>query len=171
MTDKAAIHAEFEEAKPVKTRKVLQIVCEVPMERADEALEALGGFPIPGQSRPVAIALLKAEITDNETAEWPQAKRNMVQRSGIMRNDKGFQDYVLNGWPRVWNHPRHQEAEPSERAAYFIRTYCGVSSCRDLDPHGESGQRFRNLMVSYEASEQGRSDSALLDQRDRRQTG
>lgn len=170
MTDKAVTRAEFVKVNPVPTRKCAQFICEVPEEMVDQALAALGGWPQQGHSRPVAIALLKAETTTAEQTEgtegWSEAKRRMVKNSGILRNEPAFQDYVLRGWPKVWNHPRQDGQPPEERAAHFIRTQCGVTSCRDLDPDGESGLRFSQLITRFHNDQHGRSDPDLMRQRE-----
>ena len=40
----AAIKATFSDFKLIKTRKVAQLVMEIPVEQADAALKALGGL-------------------------------------------------------------------------------------------------------------------------------
>ena len=67
MIDPAVIAACFSDFRLVKGRKVYQIVCEVPMERANAALAALGGLPNPHYERWVAIAPLaeKPQGTDS----------------------------------------------------------------------------------------------------------
>ena len=57
MSDLAVIKAEFTDYRPVKTRKVLQLVFEVPAEQQDLVFKALG-YPMLGESRWVAIAKL-----------------------------------------------------------------------------------------------------------------
>jgi hypothetical protein len=64
-----AILATFSEVKIIKTRSVMQIVCEIPIDQADEALRILGGIPQPAEERWVGIALSKPErkaITAND---------------------------------------------------------------------------------------------------------
>lgn len=65
MSDARAIKATFTEWRMVKTRKVLQLVLEVPLEQQGEVLTRLGP-PIPDQEKWVAIALLdpKAQLKD-----------------------------------------------------------------------------------------------------------
>lgn len=57
MTAPAAFKATFD-FRLVKGRKVAQIVVEVPIEEADNALKALGGIPRPDLERWVAVARL-----------------------------------------------------------------------------------------------------------------
>jgi hypothetical protein len=58
MTDKAAIKAAYCDLRPVRTRKVLQLILEVPPEQAQLVTDALG-WPSPGQEGWVALARLK----------------------------------------------------------------------------------------------------------------
>jgi hypothetical protein len=58
MTDEAAFRATFCNLKNIAGRKVMQVICEVPVEQADVVLDALG-WPDPANPRWVAIALLK----------------------------------------------------------------------------------------------------------------
>lgn len=53
----AALIANFAEYRLIKTRGVLALIVEVPVERQAEAFAALG-FPQPGQEIPVAVARL-----------------------------------------------------------------------------------------------------------------
>lgn len=59
MTDAAAIQGDYADFKIVRTRKVCQIVVEVPIERAGEVFERIG-MPDPGGGKPCAIALIQA---------------------------------------------------------------------------------------------------------------
>lgn len=69
MTDHCIIRADFSAARVVAGRKILALTFEVPIEEADTALARLGGFPQPGSSRWVAIALLQAEGGTKELGE------------------------------------------------------------------------------------------------------
>lgn len=168
MTDRAVIHAEFEEAKPVKTRKCLQIICEVPMERADEALEALGGFPIPGQSRPVAIALLKpgtqaTEIADDETPKPERAKRPWhdlpaSMQAGIRCAEPAFQH---------WLHEIPDDADAEDYTARTIRMECQVDSRADLDTNAAAAAHWYRIDLEFRRSQHGESDEDLRRQANR----
>jgi hypothetical protein len=51
MSDVAAIKATFSDFRLIKGRKQAQLVLEVPIEQADNALAALGGIPQPHSDR------------------------------------------------------------------------------------------------------------------------
>ena len=175
---KAAITAELEELRPVKTRKVLQIVCEVPMESADAVLEALGGFPIPGQSRPVAIALLNPKeialnhtdaATAEQTPEEPERLKGgaRAKRAGILCNDPAFQYWLSKRWGGHWKvYSCHGEMTHSDIAANVVRRLCGVQESRaELDHNETAGLVWDQIDADYRASEQGRTDPEVARQR------
>ncbi len=96
MTDKAIIKAEFTDYRPVKTRKVLQLVFEVPAEDQTAVFAALG-YPIMGTSSWVAIAKLAsgaqapstnyrgpngAATSDEESPSSPARLVTPLQRAG-----------------------------------------------------------------------------------------
>ena len=58
--DKAIIRADFCNIKNIQGRKTIQIVCEIPIERAHELYMALG-WPDAHSPKAVAIALLNED--------------------------------------------------------------------------------------------------------------
>src|SRR3954471_1246437 len=69
MTDAAVTQGTFADFRLIKGRKVAQLVFEVPIEQADQALAALGGLPQPATEAWVALARLetKAKVTSIKT--------------------------------------------------------------------------------------------------------
>lgn len=61
MENPAAIRADFCNVKNVMGRKVIQIICEIPVERADQLYQAFG-WPDATQPKAVAIALLNEDV-------------------------------------------------------------------------------------------------------------
>lgn len=57
MDDAAAFRATFCNLKNIAGRKVVQVVCEVPVEQANQVVDVLG-WPDPANPKWVAIALL-----------------------------------------------------------------------------------------------------------------
>lgn len=62
MDTPAVIRATYSDLKFLKTRKVAQIICEVPIENAGEIVKIFGA-PDPSRETWVAVALLS---TDNK---------------------------------------------------------------------------------------------------------
>lgn len=58
MSEHKPITAEFVNYKPLPKRSTFQLIFEVPIETADKVIEALGGTPLPGQTRVCAIVLM-----------------------------------------------------------------------------------------------------------------
>lgn len=55
-----AFSATFHTTKFVLGRKVMQVILEVPMEKANEVYDVLG-YPNPAESKWVGVALLKEQ--------------------------------------------------------------------------------------------------------------
>lgn len=62
MTDKpAAFSAAYADIKTIKTRQVVQVIFEVPIEAAGHAYNVLGGWPDFGSEKWFAIARLEGK--------------------------------------------------------------------------------------------------------------
>ena len=72
MSEHCIIRADFSATRSVAGRKVLQLIFEVPIEAADDAMARLGGFPLPGENRWCAIALLENGKHVSGNAVGPQ---------------------------------------------------------------------------------------------------
>lgn len=59
------IQAELRSYKPMVSQPYMQIILQVPAERAQEVIKTLG-YPIPGESIWVAVARLIEEQLNNE---------------------------------------------------------------------------------------------------------
>lgn len=67
MENPAAFGAEYSDFKLIKTRGVIQICFEVPLEKADHAYQVLGGMPDASKSAWFGIAKLqKADAVRTE---------------------------------------------------------------------------------------------------------
>lgn len=86
MTDEAVIRATYSDMRPVKSRKVVQLVFEIPVEQAESALQTLG-FPRPDAEMWCAIARL---VTPAATeAPLPAAPKSEA------RSQRAKDDYAL----------------------------------------------------------------------------
>ena len=66
MTNAAVIKAVYADLRFVKTRKVAQLVLELPIEKAKDAFDTLGA-PDPAESQWVAVAPLKPEAVKKDS--------------------------------------------------------------------------------------------------------
>lgn len=169
MIDHPVVLATFEEFRPVKTRKSVQIICEIPEERADEALRALGGFPQSGYSIWVGIvrvdetvATAPAEPADAQTPpEAPKVANDperppggpLARRAGILCKQAGFQRWYHDGLPEGVN--------GEEYTARTLRFDCGIDSRAELDHNAQAASIFKQIESDYRRSQHGQSDKDM----------
>lgn len=127
MTDSAVISGTYSDFKIIKTRSVVQIIVEVPIERAKEVIDRFG-IPQPGKEKWVALALLRD--TEGDTQEEapkedkPKRKWEDMQpavQAGILVNDPNFIAWTERAYPEIGG-------TADER----IKAYCGVQSKTEL---------------------------------------
>ena len=157
MTDKAAIHADFEDVKRVKTRKVWQLIFEVPEERYDAAIEALGGSPQSGASRPVAIALLKPESVSETTAEQTRPKGGPICKRAVLL----CKNPEFRLWWMGFSGLRNDAERLTKERMYQV---FGITSRAELDHNEEAADNFEQIERNFYDSQQGRSDEDLKTQ-------
>lgn len=138
MTDAAIIKATFSEWRMVKGRKVLQIICEVPLEAQRQVFEALGA-PMPDAETWVAIARLRPEAVQQpepEQLEPPRRPASMAQLAGILCNEGAFQQFI--------------KVKNAAEAAEYVRAHCRVSSRANIDGNPDATEAFKTLKGEYE---------------------
>lgn len=145
MTDKpAAIQATFADFRLIKGRKQAQLVLEIPIEEADNALAVLGGIPQPQSDCWVAVARLngvaKPTPEPKEKQKWEDLKLSM--QAGIRCEEPGFWKYLQREhFCKVGN---------ADDAAADVRYICGVDSRSGLNDNPEAAKRWRDLERSYQ---------------------
>jgi len=150
----AAIKGVFVELRTLASRSVARIVVEVPIEKANEALATLGGFPVPGEDRWVALALLDARVALVEKPAKAPAGREprtwgnltFAQQAGILC---GNPDFI------AWC-----GAADDHEAAEYIRRRCGVPSRAQLDRDPAAADVWRNLSRAFFTREDAASQEA-----------
>lgn len=145
-----AIRGTFCDFRPVKGRKVVQIVVEAPIEQADEVLAALGGFPQPDAERWVAIARLydasaRQEAGDPRPNDTPEAGRSWAdlqpsQQAALRGNDVAFLNLIRSRAPDL-----PQGGPMAKEIASGIREICGVTSRADLNDNPRSRELWLQL--------------------------
>ena len=148
--DSAVIWGTFSDLKTVKTRSVVQMIIEVPIERGKQVVEVFG-FPQPGAEIPVAVARLYDKGDDEEPLPPEKPKRPSerwdniprVKRAGILCSDEAFQKWAaVQG--KKWDC-----ALTETGARYFVLNECGVDRRRDLDNSLASRTAFDKMVVRY----------------------
>ena len=147
MTDAAIIKATFSEWRMVKGRKVLQIICEVPLEQQGMVFGALGA-PLPDETTWVAIARLRegsAEptsvpvepATEPDMLPPPKPRKSLAQIAGILCSSVAFQKWSGN--------------KTEEEAAEWLRGHCNVTSRSQLDTNEDAAFAFREIRGDFDA--------------------
>lgn len=156
MTKPAALQADFTSYKPVPSRKVLQLVFEVPLETQEQTFKVLG-YPTPGESTWVAVARLDTKpqaqaegaTAPNKTHSWDTMSRS--QRAAVKCGDRGFQIWLCNDHRpqngRCWPQPG---MTATEKADLVLKESLGITSKRELDVPGPKADAFDRLMASYD---------------------
>lgn len=161
MTAPAAFKATFSDFRLVKGRKVAQIVVEVPIEEADNALLALGGIPRPDLARWVAVARLSpvasisepaaiagAGVSDGAPASEKSERATgetkkeytLANRVGMTCNDPNFREWLY----------RAHGVGGDQGVADFVRGACGVESRKDILPGTVAATKWHALTLDYE---------------------
>lgn len=139
MTSRAAIAGVYSDLKPVKTRGVLQIVVEVPMERADEVTQAFG-WPQQGESQWLAVARMSGQTEPQQPAEKPRRSFDELPRSqqaGLKCSDERFKHWLAAG-------------SSGGDVAEKLRDELGVRSRSELDTNAEAAKRWDALLLRYQ---------------------
>lgn len=159
-----AVQAAFSEIQIIKSRSVMVLKCEVPLEVADKVLAALGGIPIPGEERWLALARIMPPEARPEPAEpHKDLARSMDGRARYAEQTPGEQARtraaLLAKDPRFqgWLTAAGRTIQADERtAAEYIREWCGCEeSRREIATDPEKLRAFERLEGSFQLYRQG----------------
>jgi hypothetical protein len=136
MTD-AVIKGEYSDFKLVKTRNVVQMIIEVPIEQATQITERFG-IPTPTESCWVAVA--KLDVTKNEVSN---KAIKAIQQAGILGQDIAFGTWLKTKLPEI---------EPNNIASIQqgIRTITGVRTRADFKTDSHALEIWQKLHQEYE---------------------
>lgn len=139
------VAATFHSFRPVGSRKCCQLILEVPIEQANEALQALGGVPDPANPLWVGIVALDGQPKQEPAALEATPRRwedlSLRQQAGIRCSDPDFQKWL--------------GATDADEAARLVRRSCGVRSRRDLDTHPPAAAAWRELDDEFYKAQRG----------------
>lgn len=142
MTKPAAITGNYADLRAVKTRSVVQIVIEVPIEQG-EAVVSMFGFPQPGKEVPVALARLVGKVPSVEPVEkrtWDQMPR--AAQAGIRCAEESFKRFLREEHLATINE--------DDDAAATVRGILDVRSRSQLNEPGPAS-RWDRLESEYQA--------------------
>lgn len=167
MTQAAAFRATYSDFKLIKTRGVVSISFEVPLEQVDLAYQVLGGMPDVSAERWFGIAAIKL---GGEPAHSPRppveaagpstppedrphrprkpvaAEKRLANEAGRMCADQAFRAFLISETPGV---AVLGFGEPE--AALLVRTICAVCSRAEIVPGSEAAERWIDLRGRFEA--------------------
>ena len=149
MTSPAAIQGDYVDLKFIKSRKVCQIVVEVPIEAGPSVVQAFG-TPLPDKNIPVALARLESQ------PEPAKKKRKMEemqrsQQAGLLCTDRRFQTFMVERHDaNIWMDAQDDIREQS--CATAVRQLCNVNSRAQFDgPNEKAAAAWDTLYSEYQA--------------------
>jgi hypothetical protein len=142
LSNPAAIKATFSDFRLIKSRKIAQVILELPIEEGDKALEALGGLPRPDREAWVGIARLNVtSIKPQEKRRWHDLK--LAAQASIRCTEPIFRRFIQD--------EHNVQARDEEQAAKFVRRYCGVKSRSELNLDPNCAEAWERLESKYQA--------------------
>lgn len=173
MSNPGVFRASYADWKLIKTRSVIQVVLEVPIEQADLAYQVLGGMPSPGAEQWVGIARLKQEsdaipagavmaiesgATDRRDGQEDQpvkprkpvaADKRLAQQAGICCSDPVFRAWARETYPEFmcrWSHGCDEQ-----NVTLLVRGLCGVETRADITPGTNAASRWDDIYSRFVA--------------------
>jgi len=157
----AALAATFADYRTVKSRKVLQLILEIPIEKQAEAFLVLG-FPMPDNPPWVAVAKLDPKLmqpnstgpkneaaSERAKAEYrfkPPAEQAVV-RAARLCTELRFQQWLE---PHCAAKGITSSAQPGEEStADLLRRCIGVKSRAEIASDPAACQRFLSIETAY----------------------
>lgn len=171
MTAPSAFKATFADFRLIKGRKVAQVIVEVPLEEADNALAALGGLPRPDLDRWVAVARLNsppgastsepASATHGEspsdaagdadaspsTKSAPAPGEHKPKRERTLAEKVWFRCNDKKFWE--WLYSKGRVTGSAQDAAHWVRHECGVKSRAEILPDTAAAAAWIKLETQY----------------------
>jgi hypothetical protein len=157
MPEYRGISGTYSDFKLVKTRGVVQVIVEFPIEEANQVLESLGGLPMPGKEEHVSLGL-RSRLMDiaEGRATGPDRHANLSlvgkqryaaademekarTRSALLAKDPQFIAWV--------NKTSDWVCGPDE----FIRVKCGVQSRSEIANNEFAYKQFLRLEGEFAA--------------------
>ena len=161
MSEHRIIEGYYVDMRPVRTRKVLQIMVEVPLELAGEVTKRLG-WPYPVAWTPCYVSLKNTTTepaggtTPKHSVEGQPSSREAppavqpnphIRRAMALAGDTGF-----------WNYLRRVKGtvvKDRDEALGAIKTLCGFASRSDLVDGSAAAASLRELASSANAWQRG----------------
>lgn len=135
-----AFAGTYADIKFIKTRKVAQVVIELPLEEANRFLHAFGA-PNPASETWCAIARLNHATESEEAAEPDKPRRQWDDmrpsaRAAILCGETAFMAFL--------------KVKSKDEAVKKLRAHCGVSSRKELDTDETKRMMFEMVERDFE---------------------
>jgi hypothetical protein len=160
MTDARAILCDFTDFKRVATRNTFQLIFELPLEQAEEAIKLLGN-PLPGKTLKCGIARIslgdastrkdegttstasdRPRVQDSSPAKTKWQKLRPSAQAAIRCDDKEFGDFIAD------QYPHHLAGHGCMATA--VRKIVGVHSRAVLDSDDTAAVAWADLEAEYQ---------------------
>jgi hypothetical protein len=157
MTGVSVTHGTFSTLRVIKTRSVAVLEIEVPLERMNDALTALGGIPLPGKEPWVAVALLKVESKRQPDKARSVDARERYASSGDMQKATAraallCQNAMFQKW--IAGQVRFPSSEDETGAAQNLRTFLNIRTRSEIGTDAGVFQSFLALESRYKTAQQ-----------------
>lgn len=152
MTTPSAIQGTFADLKTVKTRSVVQMIIEVPIEQGKQVVDAFG-FPQPGSEIPVAVARINPSQCKPVQASTSQRKpaATLAEKMRRLCGVEAFQHFMQSKSDGGWD-ASVPVTNKYERTSARVKHFCMIKSKAELDTNPEAAKRCNTLLAEYEQS-------------------
>ncbi len=132
--DEAVIQGNFADIQNIKSRSVMVLKIEVPVEQAQKALNTLG-YPTPGEEIPVAVVRLNIQKASKPVSYAQQAK--------MMAKDERVREFLKTEFTHL------KDTGAREWSEEVIEDYCRVMSCAEIVADTAPGVKFKELQSKF----------------------
>lgn len=158
-----AVQAAFSEIQIIKSRSVMVLKCEVPLEVADKVLAALGGIPIPGEERWLALARIMPPDARPEPAEpHKDLARSMASKAAFAALDEGGKAVATAAilmtfapFQRWLVETERADQMSATVAEAYILDCCQVTRKRDIPTTSGALEKFNAMRTSFDLWQRG----------------
>lgn len=145
MTDKAVFSGTYADMKFIRSRRVAQVIVELPIEDAGRFVEAFGA-PNPATETWVAIARLQEPVKAQEPVKEKRRFSELPpsQQAAMRCGELGFQRFVKERTRGVFDYETSPDA-----VAVYVRNWCNVESRSDIVAGTIAGDLWKELDDAY----------------------
>lgn len=139
MSDPTVFRACYADWQLIRSRSVVKISVEIPIEQEGYAYQVLGGMPDPSKS--VWLGIARLETAPVKIQNKP---RSFGQEAGKMCESIEFQTFLRS------------QFDVMVQFADFVRKHCGVGSRSEIIEGTTAAEKWSDLMAKFELWRHGR---------------